>query len=50
MSVAPAIPTAAAAEPHRQGQFFGNLLAPTNLARAVVLAEIFGPPKAFQDL
>ena len=28
---------------------FGDLLAPKNLARAFVLADIFGPPKALQD-
>ena len=49
-SVAPAIPAAVVSEPRHQARFFGDLLAPRNLARAVVLAEILGPPKAFQDL
>ena len=49
-AAASAIPKAAAGEPHLTTPFFGDLLAPKNLARAVVLAEILGPPKALQDL
>jgi cytoskeletal protein RodZ len=39
----------AAAEPHPPMRFLGDVLAPKNLARAVVLGEILGPPMAFRD-
>jgi hypothetical protein len=35
-------------EPSAHRGFLGNLLAPRNLARAFVMSEIFGPPKALQ--
>ena len=40
---------AAAAETHPPTRFLGDVLAPKNLARAVALAEILGPPMAFRD-
>ena len=33
----------------RAGPFLGSLLERENLARAIVLSEILGPPKAFRD-
>jgi len=36
--------------PRRGADFFGDLLKGRNLAKAVVLAEVLGPPRAFRGL